>query len=80
MPVHIMRPPAGASIHYAGTLPFGNDDVPLTCKATGRLRGSANVYVADSSTWRFLPAKGLTFTLMANARRVAAEVASTLHS
>jgi hypothetical protein len=27
--------------------------------------------VGDSSTWRHLPAKGLTFTLMANAIRVA---------
>jgi choline dehydrogenase-like flavoprotein len=78
IPLTVMRPPAGASIHYAGTLPFSDDRAPLTCEPTGRLRGAANVYVADSSTWRFLPAKGLTFTLMANARRVAAAVASSL--
>jgi hypothetical protein len=29
------------------------------------------VYVADGASWRWLPGKALTLSLMANARRVA---------
>lgn len=64
----VSRPAHGVSIHYAGTLPFGEG--PLRCAPDGRLGATRSVYVADGSTWRFLPAKGLTFTLMAHARRV----------
>ncbi len=77
-PLGLMHLPEGASIHYAGTLPFSEADRPLTCDAGGRLRGMQNVYVADGSTFRFLPAKGLTFSLMANARRIAEQVAGEL--
>jgi hypothetical protein len=34
--------------------------------------------VAVGSSWRFLPAKGLTLTLMANARRMAASAVREL--
>ena len=74
----ITRPAHGASIHYAGTLPFSDVEEPFTSDRNGRLHGTRHVYVADGSTWRFLPAKGLTFTLMANARRVAKEAALSL--
>ena len=36
------------------------------------------MYVGDSAGWRSLPAKGLTFTLMANAVRVAERVVADL--
>jgi len=39
----------------------------------GQLLEDSRVFVADASTWTFLPAKGLTFTIMANARRVASQ-------
>lgn len=68
------NPGYGASVHYAGTLPFSNQIKPLTLSAKGRLHGTKNVYVADSSGFKFLPAKGLTFTLMANAHLVAESV------
>jgi hypothetical protein len=38
------------------------------------------VFVADASTWRFLPAKGLTLTLMANARRIARQTVRDLQN
>ncbi len=75
-----LRPGHASSIHYAGTVPHlpagpadrhGLDD-------TGRLLGSRSVYVADSAGWRYLPAKGLTLTIMANARRIADHVARDL--
>ena len=42
----------------------------LTCDLDGRLRASRSVYLADGSVFPWLPAKGLTFTLMAHANRV----------
>jgi choline dehydrogenase-like flavoprotein len=71
-PVKRVRPPLGSSIHYAGTLPFAGDERPFTQSPNGRLRGTRNVFVADGSGFTFLPAKGLTLSLMANAHRVAA--------
>jgi choline dehydrogenase-like flavoprotein len=69
---------AGASIHYAGTLPMMDADRPMTTARDGRLRGTENVYIADGSVLPELPAKPLTLTCMANARRVARGVAGGL--
>jgi hypothetical protein len=60
----------GSSVHYAGQLPMTREDKPLTTDPSGRLRGSRAVYIADGSTLAYLPAKGLTLTLMANANRI----------
>jgi hypothetical protein len=70
-PIRRVNPPLGSSIHYAGTLPFDPDDKPLTLSTEGRLHGARNIFVADGSGFTFLPAKGLTLSLMANAHRVA---------
>lgn len=77
VPMGVTRPAAGASIHYAGTVPLGGDG-PLATDEKGALRGFPGVTVADGSSWRFLPGKGLTMTLMANARRVADGVCAEL--
>lgn len=60
----------GSSIHYAGTLPFDDRGAPFTLRSDGKLNGARNVFVADGSGFRHLPAKGLTFSLMANAHLV----------
>jgi hypothetical protein len=73
-PVKRVRPPLGASIHYAGTLPFDERETPFTLAPDGRVRGSRAVYAADGSGFTFLPAKGLTLSLMANAHRVARQL------
>jgi choline dehydrogenase-like flavoprotein len=71
LPLKTIRPGHGSSIHYAGTFPIVPDgDDPLTCDATSRLRATRNVYVADGSIFPWLPPKGLTFNIMANADRV----------
>jgi hypothetical protein len=62
-----INPGYGASIHYAGTLPFSQRDKSLTLSPSGRLHGTQNIYVADSSGFNYLPACGLTFSLLANA-------------
>ena len=64
--------PMGASVHYAGSFPMtaetGGD---WTTDPFGRLRAFDNLYLVDGSTFPSLPAKNLTFTLMANAARIA---------
>jgi choline dehydrogenase-like flavoprotein len=63
--------PMGASVHYAGTLPMARSGGALTCDASGRLRGLRGAWIADGACLPTLPAKNLTFTLMANATRMA---------
>ncbi len=65
--------PMGASVHYAGTMPMVDDGGDFTTDRKGRLRPFENLIVADGSTFPSLPAKNLTFTLMANAARIARE-------
>ena len=64
----------GASVHYAGTFPMTATPRPWTCDSLGRLRGLENLILADGSTFPFLPAKNISFTLMANAQRIADEL------
>jgi choline dehydrogenase-like flavoprotein len=63
--------PRGSSVHYAGTLPMTNDDRKHTCRADGSVRGFERLVVADGAAFSSLPAKNVTFTLMANAVRIA---------
>ncbi len=63
--------PMGASVHYTGTLPISTHDEPLTTEPSGKLRGFSNLWVVDGASFGFLPAKNVTFTLMANAHRIA---------
>ncbi len=60
------------SIHYGGSLPMRKD--PRNRYEThpdGRLKGSRHVYIGDSANFSQLPAKNLTFTIMANSMRIA---------
>jgi len=78
IPIKSIRTPQGGSIHYAGTLPFSESDEPFSTQLDGSLSGFSNVYVGDGSGFRYLPAKGLTLSLMANANRVALEALRTM--
>ena len=66
--------PMGASVHYAGTLPMSAERRPLTTSPDCVSHDFDNLVLVDGSTFPFLPAKNLTFTLMANAARVADRV------
>jgi len=66
--------PMGASVHYAGTLPMSNQKIFGTVSSYCRSHDFSNLYVADGSTYPFLPAKNITLTLMANASRVAEHI------
>ena len=63
--------PMGASVHYAGTLPMSKESAPFTTTEFCQSRDLDNLFVVDGATFPFLPAKNITFTLMANAARVA---------
>ena len=65
--------PMGASVHYAGTLPMTPARAPHSTNAYGRCHDIENLYFADGTTFPGLPSKNLTFTLMANASRIAEE-------
>jgi choline dehydrogenase-like flavoprotein len=69
-----MRTATGASIHYAGTLPFSAEEKLYHLSPNGKLHGTNSVYVADGSGFTFLPGKGLTLSLMANAHLVAQKI------
>jgi choline dehydrogenase-like flavoprotein len=69
--VHVR--PMGASVHYAGTLPMTDKPTSLACSKHCQSHDVENLYFADGSTFPDLPAKNLTFTLMANATRIAEE-------
>ena len=62
--------PHGASIHYAGTVPMSREHREFTCTPDCRSHDFSNLYFADGVSFPFLPAKNLTFTLMANAIRI----------
>lgn len=65
-------PGQAASIHYAGTVPFKSPLSPeVSCEPDHRLARHKFTYIGDSSSWNWLPSKGLTFTVMASARRIA---------
>lgn len=66
--------PSGASIHYAGTLPMTASKTEYACDSQCRSHDWENLYYADGATFPFLPAKNLTYTLMANAVRVASSL------
>lgn len=66
--------PMGASVHYAGTLPMTREAAPFTASAACVSRDYPNLHLVDGATFPFLPAKNLTFTLMANAARAASMV------
>ena len=72
-------PATASSIHYAGTFPITPATAaPLTCDRDGRLRGTRAVYLARRLGLPWLPPKGLTFNMMANADRVGTRLARTL--
>ena len=69
-PIKRINPGAGSSIHYGGTVPFSDKETIGNQSYEGKLYGTKNVYNADSSGFNYLPAKGVTLSIMANSHRV----------
>jgi choline dehydrogenase-like flavoprotein len=70
--VHVR--PMGASVHYAGTIPMSKSKTTYTTSEYCQSHDFNNLFIVDGTTFPFLPAKNITFTLMANAIRVAESV------
>ena len=79
LPGLVQYPLPGSSMHYAGTLPMR--DAPRSRYESdrfGRLPGSGRVRVADGAVFPLLPSKNHTFTIMANAMRIARHLRENL--
>lgn len=74
----IQRPPMGAALHYAGALPMAVNPARYQTGPDGRLAGTHNVHIVDGACISRLPAKNLTFTIMANALRIGRIMAAEL--
>jgi hypothetical protein len=66
-----INPGSGSSIHYAGSLPMDTSGNLFTTLPNGKLAGTKNIFIADGSGFNYLPAKSLTWSLMANAHLTA---------
>jgi hypothetical protein len=80
LPLKRVHATHGSSVHYAGQFPMTSEDLPLTTEPSGRLRGTSAVYLADGAAFAYLPAKGPTLTLMANANRIGVKVRERLQA
>ncbi len=70
----------GFSIHYAGTLPMvKNPENDYQCDEFGQLYGEPGVYLVDGSLFSYIPAKNFSFTLMANAMKIAEYISKTIN-
>lgn len=71
--------PEASSSHYAGTVPTEKEShLPLSVDENGKLHRSQSIFVADGSVFRSLSPLPHTLTIMANARRVADGVLTSL--
>ena len=75
--VRVSKP--GGSVHYAGGLPMRErPQGRYETDRNGLLASSKAVYIGDSAAFPRLPAKNLTFTIMANALRIGRVVRAEL--
>jgi choline dehydrogenase-like flavoprotein len=63
--------PVGSGVHYSGTLPLSREKKSWCLSENCQSYDIPNLFIVDGAAMPFLPAKNLTFTLMANAVRVA---------
>ena len=77
-PALIVRVPTGHAVHYAGTLPMRRKPQSYECDPIGKLHGTRHVFIGDSASFPALPAKNMSFAMMANAMRIAHHVADEL--
>jgi choline dehydrogenase-like flavoprotein len=69
----------GGSLHCGRRASRHVETGQIDIRRTGRrLEGTKRVFVADAAVFPALPAKNLTFTIMANAMRVASGIRGRL--
>jgi choline dehydrogenase-like flavoprotein len=69
----------GYAVHYAGTMPMvKNPAQDYQCNKWGEVHKERGVYVVDGSLFSYLPAKNISFTLMANSMRIADNISKKI--
>lgn len=68
---------AGGDVHYAGTLPMQKTPVIGETTTDGEIASLRGVYIVDGACLPILPEKSHTLTIMANADRIAKNIALT---
>lgn len=63
---------AGSSFHAGATVPMAQETRPGTSDRLGRPHGLGRVHLVDASVLPAIPATTITFSVMANAHRIAA--------
>jgi choline dehydrogenase-like flavoprotein len=63
--------PAGRGFHSGGSFPMRARPDELECDLLGRPRGFERVHLVDASTFPTIPSTTITYTVMANAHRIA---------
>jgi len=63
--------PAGRGFHSGGTFPMRDAPSAFECDVLGRPHGLDRIHVVDSTTFPTIPSTTITFTVMANAHRIA---------
>ncbi len=74
-PLIIKQSMPGYAIHYAGTIPMKkNINSDYESSPDGSLHKEPGVYIADGSLFSYISSKNLSFTIMANAMRIADKI------
>lgn len=63
----------GSSFHAGGTLPMVNEPGPFETDIWGRLGGAGRTHIVDASVLPSVPATTITYSVMANAARIASQ-------
>jgi choline dehydrogenase-like flavoprotein len=69
-------PDPGASYHSGGSFPMSSPPVGSQTDILGRLKEHPRLHIIDASVLPSVPATTITFTVMANAHRIATEAAA----
>jgi len=67
--------PAGRGFHSGGSFPMRESPGDLECDLLGRPTGFSRVHVVDATSFPSIPSTTITFSVMANAHRIASAVA-----
>ena len=72
--------PMGHALHYSSTLPMCELPQSYQCDRVGRLHGTSNVFLVDGSVLGAGSGKNTSFTMMANAMRIAEHVSDEVQT
>lgn len=72
-------PDPGASYHTGSSFPMSREPSPRQTDRLGSFPGHPNIHLVDASVMPSIPATTITFSIMANAHRIASEAVTAAH-